>query len=260
MVSRENKRSESEARRLREKRIYNQLTGRGKRDYFLWDRGVMSDLYAERKSFHDKLLFTYVRGKRVLILGCGRGAGVGKLSPYTKKITGIDISKRQINLAKQLYPEFVFTIGDAENLPFRDNSFNIIYCKAILHHLDLSEALKEIRRVLVPEGCLYVDDEPGLLNPIAWIRRVFFPSVIHSPDEQPFLPFAFRKLLYRNGFHEIAFKHFFIFSPIIPVLAKIFPRINWLPILHFLIKFDRLLTRTPLREMCWRISGLYSLQ
>jgi len=51
----------------------------------------------------------------------------------------------------------------------------------------LEEALDEARRVLVDGGMLFVQD-PGGLNPPAFIARNLFPTDIHVPDERPFDP------------------------------------------------------------------------
>lgn len=246
-----------QARKLREKEVYDRLKGRGETDYYAWDRNLMSELYGERVGFQKKALSRYVRGKRVLILGCGRGGVVKTLKSYAKEIIGIDISKRMIGLARESYPDVRFIIADAEDLPFPDKVFDVVYCSAILHHLDIQAALKEIRRVLIPGGYLYIAAEPGLLNPVAWIRRTFFPSNIHTPDEKPFIPSVFRKTLYREGFKELVYYPSFIISPIIPVLGKRFPKIQWRPLLHFMCSLDRLFLKTQLREFSWLITGIY---
>jgi ubiquinone/menaquinone biosynthesis C-methylase UbiE len=260
---RQRKRSKTEQqRKLREKEIYDHLKGLGDRNYYAWDQNLMAEIYSVRRPFHDNIVSRYLKGKRVLMLGCGKGYGTKELNLYAKQITGIDISERMIKLARASYPDpgTSFITGDAENTPFKNNSFDVVYCKAILHHLNLPRVLKEIRRVLTPDGYLYVVDECGLLNPIAWIRRRFFPSEIHTPDERPFIPNQFRKILYRHGFHEIDFEYRFIISPVAPVLARVIPRVNLMPLVHFLLGVDKLLLQSPLKQLCWRIGGIYTVQ
>ncbi len=43
--------------------------------------------------------------------------------------------------------------GDAENLPFADASFDIVYSNGVLHHVpDMARAFREAKRVLKPDG------------------------------------------------------------------------------------------------------------
>jgi ubiquinone/menaquinone biosynthesis C-methylase UbiE len=68
----------------------------------------------------------------------------------------INISARAIQQGKQkargagIRPQFF--LMDAHNLEFPDNSFDLVFGNAILHHLDLDQALDEIERVLRPAG------------------------------------------------------------------------------------------------------------
>ena len=60
-------------------------------------------------------------------MGCGTGAFTSKLMNYNLDISGVDISPESIKLAKKLYPNISFTIGDIENLySFDDELFDII--------------------------------------------------------------------------------------------------------------------------------------
>ncbi|MGH3050815.1 MAG: class I SAM-dependent methyltransferase, partial [Gaiellaceae bacterium] len=55
--------------------------------------------------------------------------------------------------------------ADAESLPFRDASFDLVLGHAVLHHLpDLDRAFAEFRRVLRPGGCILFAGEPSLVG------------------------------------------------------------------------------------------------
>lgn len=248
-----------EERKIREKMVYENLSGRGKCDYYLWDLDTMKDLLGNYGSWSKTMLHRYTSGKKVLILGCGRGSEIEALKSYASSIVAIDIAERVLKIARERFSDshIIFKKADAEALPFQGHSFDVVFCKAILHHLNLKTCLNEVRRVLASNGYLYVAAEPGLLNPIAFLRRSLFPSVIHTMDERPFIPFQFRKILNRQGFEEIEYLPNFVFSPIVPVLAKVLPGLNWKMLLHQLLSLDKFLTRTPLREFCWWISGIY---
>lgn len=99
----------------------------------------------------------YVKTKyKILDIGCGPAS----LWPYFKKIKninliGIDISPEMIKLAKKAYPKDKFIIGDLENLPFEDKTFDIVIVSSVLHHLPKTEnSFKEIRRILKTYGKL----------------------------------------------------------------------------------------------------------
>lgn len=77
-----------------------------------------------------------------------------------------------------------FQLMDAHKLQFPDNSFDLVYGLAILHHLTLSEALAEIDRVLRPGGRI-VFAEPLAMNPVAMLVRWLTPFA-RTEDERPF--------------------------------------------------------------------------
>ncbi len=93
---------------------------------------------------------------RVLDLACGVGTTSFLISKkYDCYVTGIDISNELIQIAnKQKHDKKVkFVLADALHLPFADSTFDAIIAQAFLVLIDEKEqALKEIRRVLKPNG------------------------------------------------------------------------------------------------------------
>lgn len=89
---------------------------------------------------------------QVLDMGCGEGTRLNFVAKG-KKGYGIDISPKAISLAKRKYPKFNFTIGDLEHLPYKNESFDLVYCAFVLEHLDNPErVIKEGIRVLRESG------------------------------------------------------------------------------------------------------------
>ena len=84
--------------------------------------------------------------------------------------------------------------GNAEQMPFRDGSFDAVYGSSILHHLDLDAALAEVHRVLRPGGRMAFA-EPNILNPQVTVMfrlgltKKYFGV---SPDEMAFSRFRAR--------------------------------------------------------------------
>jgi len=111
--------------------------------------------------FHDRDFVNYAKkfikkGDKVLDLGCGPAS----LWPYLPKIrdidlVGVDVSPAMIREAKKVYPKGKFLVADSEKLPFSDETFDVIVCSSVLHHLPTpTKTFKEIRRILKPYGKL----------------------------------------------------------------------------------------------------------
>jgi alkylated DNA repair protein alkB family protein 8 len=101
---------------------------------------------------------------KVLDLGCGNGRFFELLKNKGIDYTGIDNSKKLIELAKKKYLSIPslsdgidkFVVGNALNLPFKNNYFDLIYSVAVFHHIPSKELrlrfLKEAKRVLKKDG------------------------------------------------------------------------------------------------------------
>lgn len=97
-------------------------------------------------------------------LACGTGNLIRRQIREFKDVIGLDISREMIAVckAKGLGDRACFLVGDAENLPFRDNIFDMVTMHAALHHVPApSNCLKEIYRVLPGDGIVYIDHEPN---------------------------------------------------------------------------------------------------
>tara|TARA_B100000287_G_scaffold434689_1_gene499930 strand:+ start:7384 stop:8187 length:804 start_codon:yes stop_codon:yes gene_type:complete len=98
-----------------------------------------------------------VFGKNVLEIGSGRGGGAMHVLKYLKPktIVGMDISKEAIRLCDSFYkaPGLSFMIGDSENLPFNNNTFDIVINVESSHcYGNIPQFLSEVQRVLNPNG------------------------------------------------------------------------------------------------------------
>jgi SAM-dependent methyltransferase len=131
-----------------------------------------------------------VAGLRVLDLGCGHGMAAVVLARRGARITALDLSAGYLAEAARRAlangVDMTLVQADGERLPFADGTFQLIWGNAILHHLDLKIALREVRRVLQPGG-IAVFCEPWGANPLlAWARRWLpYRGKHHTPDEEP---------------------------------------------------------------------------
>lgn len=104
-------------------------------------------------------------GKDVLEIGCGSGYGaflLNQLEP--KSYIGLDVMEEQIGLAKNKYPQFDFIVRDAEDLSqFENNSKDVVVIFGVLHHIpNWRKTLDEIKRVLKPNGSLFLEEPRGV--------------------------------------------------------------------------------------------------
>jgi len=91
------------------------------------------------------------RNPSILDVGCGTGANLKMLASYGK-VEGVDISPQAVEFCRQRGLESV-RLGAAEQLPYENNSFELVTALDVLEHLDDDVAgLREMRRVLRPDG------------------------------------------------------------------------------------------------------------
>lgn len=100
-------------------------------------------------SIVDKLNLKPVKS---LDAGCGTGINLGYLSSFEASF-GFDYSKYALQFCKRRGHNNIIQ-ADAERLPFKDNSFDVITAFDLLEHVDDTKALREFYRVIKPNGYL----------------------------------------------------------------------------------------------------------
>ncbi|MBL4734487.1 MAG: class I SAM-dependent methyltransferase [Flavobacteriales bacterium] len=102
---------------------------------------------------------------RILDIGCGTGEMVRDLMSPERQIYGLDISPNMIKIAQEKCAkpkvekcEVSLGTGDIENLAFDDQSFDLVICSGVIEYLkDDNASLKELKRVIKPEGYLIIN-------------------------------------------------------------------------------------------------------
>jgi ubiquinone/menaquinone biosynthesis C-methylase UbiE len=111
-------------------------------------------------------------GGRVLLdVGCGTGAFTKRLKNNNDLTLGVDISFKSVFFAKSVADGCYFFSGDAEDLPFRDESIDIVVFSGVIHHLPtMDNALAECFRIMKSGGEFFAYDPNGM-NPAMWLYR-----------------------------------------------------------------------------------------
>ena len=156
-------------------------------------------------------------GMRLLDVGCGPGTiSMGLASAVAPgEFVGIDIEASQIEMANAAasaggHSNAVFQVGDALNLPYEDNSFDVVHSHAVLMHIpDASGAAAEMFRVLKPGGLISCRDvilsscftEPRLGDfRSAW---KIFGELLVANGGHPEMGKEFKGLLHSTGFDDV---------------------------------------------------------
>lgn len=122
-----------------------------------------------------------------LDLGTGAGHAAFALAPCARQIAGLDITPQMAQAAARNARErgiehFQASVGNAERLPFPDESFSLVVCRYTAHHFhDPARVVQEAARVLTADGRLLVVDNTSPDDPALdrWINTV---EVLRDPS------------------------------------------------------------------------------
>jgi ubiquinone/menaquinone biosynthesis C-methylase UbiE len=121
--------------------------------------------------------FQSARGKKVLEIGVGLGADHQRWAEYADELHGVDLTDRAVEHTRRRLALFGLDsnlqVGDAENLPYEDDYFDIVYSWGVIHHSPNTEfAIREIYRVLKPNGVakVMIYHTPSVVGYMLWVR------------------------------------------------------------------------------------------
>jgi len=137
----------------------------------------------------------FVKGKTVLDIACGEGYGTSLLADEALSVKGVDIDSSVIEKAKRKYtkPNLNFLLGSTEQIPFVDQSFEVVTSfETIEHTSEHEKMMSEIKRVLKPNGLLIIST-PDKLN--------------YADKRNHRSPFHIKEL-YSEQFHELISMYF----------------------------------------------------
>lgn len=188
-----------------------------------------------------------VSDKRILEYGCGNGWMTAELAALGAEVDSFDISAEAVESTQRLLEKHslhhkcrIQRMG-AEVLEYPDNTFDIVFGFAILHHLDMDKAIPELYRVLKPGGYA-IFAEPLEGNPGLKVYRALTPGY-RTEDERPIVIGDFKRRTLSSFVH---FEHeeFYLLAlaafPLvyIPGLGRFYD-----PVSRFLMALDKKLLK-----------------
>lgn len=152
-----------------------------------------------------------VKGKTVLEYGCGAGVYTVALAARGAKVIAFDISPELLALTKKRVEAnqaegVQLLLGTAHSLPFPDQSIDIIFGMAILHHLDVDVASGELWRVLSNGGRAIFKEPLRNSKLYAWLRQFLPKRANTSPYERPFTDQEIKNFAQRYTYRSRTFQ------------------------------------------------------
>lgn len=123
------------------------------RNWIAWARKPNFDSYWR---YRDEF-FTFVPppGRATLDIGCGEGRVTRDLTAQGHTVTGVDAAPTLLAAAQEADPNGTYLLANAADLPFPDNSFDVVIgYNTFMDVADLPASLGEATRVLTPGGRL----------------------------------------------------------------------------------------------------------
>jgi SAM-dependent methyltransferase len=178
-----------------------------------------------------------VRGKTVLDLGCGTGENIVHLVERGANVIGIDISPELIALAQQRLAfaklKATVEVGTAYETGLSDSSVDVIFCVALLHHLNIERVGKEMRRILAKDGKIILKEPIRFSPSYARLRKLLPARSNVSENEHPLTRAEFAVI--NESFKADGTRYFRL--PFVPLLSPIIAA-------RYLYKMDRFCLRT----------------
>lgn len=154
---------------------------------------MAADFYDEKEKYlnsfeQNKLLpmLGDLNKKKVLDVGAGTGRLAVFLANQGAEVTALDISGKMLEIIKRKHKKIITRIGDAENLPFDDNTFGIVVAAFLIVHLkDPKRFFDEVYRVLKDDGIFIITNINQKNPPLVKTKNgeIIIASFYHRPEK-----------------------------------------------------------------------------
>lgn len=142
---------------------------------------------------------------KILDLCCGSGQATQVLVEYSQQVTGLDASPLSLKRARRNVPQAEYVEAFAEDMPFADNSFDLVHTSVAMHEMSppqLRKILTQAYRVLKPGGVLALVDFHPPTNPLFWPGVALFLVLFETETAWQLLQTDLLKLLEEIGFRD----------------------------------------------------------
>lgn len=220
-------------------------------DHFLYAPPAFDNIVKNMLDFLDGS-----PGDVAVDMACGEGKETLSMAQRGWVVFSLDLSHAQLVRAREMIKKtdpdlrVHFIQANAEQMPFAGSSLQIIYGKAIVHHLDLALSPREIDRVLKENGRATFA-EPMAHHPLIWLGRRLTPKM-RTVDEHPLTYSEFKGFL--EKFEHGVIEENFLFA----LLAYVFRMTSkgeplFRKTHHLLSRFDSWLLRhfKFLKPLAW---------
>jgi ubiquinone/menaquinone biosynthesis C-methylase UbiE len=155
----------------------------------VWINSPVRLLVQKRETRFFKQMRDMTPGAHALEIGCGRGVGARLIldSFNLGRVDALDIDLRMIRLASRKHSIqnrncLLFYVADAQHLPYADGCLDAVFNFGIIHHLeDWEQGVREIARVLKPDGGFYFEE---IYPPL--YANFLFRHLLDHPTENRF--------------------------------------------------------------------------
>jgi 2-polyprenyl-3-methyl-5-hydroxy-6-metoxy-1,4-benzoquinol methylase len=161
-----------------------------------------------------------VRGKTVLDIGCGSGENLVSLTQRGARAIGIDISPELMTLAQQRLDghgvSATLQVGSAYETGLPDRSVDVVFCIALVHHLQIPMVRDEMRRILKADGAIIVSEPIRFSSSYARLRNLLPVAEDVSDFEHPLTLSEVDELV--QGFDTEGTRYFRL--PLVPLVQR----------------------------------------
>lgn len=168
-----------------------------------------------------KIVFTLIKrygfqnNQVILDVGCGAGKNIEELQPIGR-VVGVDIAQEAVEFCKKRGLKHV-VVGDVTRLPFTDEKIDVVTALDVVEHVDEFLALREIKRVLKPNGIVIIT-----VPAYQWLWSQW-DVVLHH--RKRYTRQALEKVLHDAGFHiqKLSYMYAFLILPV--YLVRLFKKL-----------------------------------
>jgi GDP-mannose 6-dehydrogenase len=153
---------------------------------------AVQNLFSRQRFALQMVELAIAPSSKILDAGCGSGEMAAKLMERGYEVWGIDLAEPMIRHARALCRSNQFQVGDIEQIPFPDNTFDAVVSLGVIEYLDGDQkALGEIWRVLKPGGTAVIAT-PSAISPLQSIDRTLFRLMSFARPAYYFVKYRLR--------------------------------------------------------------------